>query len=187
MKQSIILILFSFLTYSNLFSQTIENIENENKKLINEIKEFPFIQSWCLGFSCNSISLVYRKTDSLFALSTPSEVISYFQDTSYVLKYYSFMYALENNDSIAYKLLEKSINDTTLVSTNFSCVYSSHKFNHLLIYEYRRFIEMKYKTGGRIYKGDLSRTYTQPKSKHKWKEKSKQLNKLLKTKKIDLR
>jgi len=148
MLSRIILILL-FLTVTQCYSQVLDSNIIRKARLIEEIKQSDKVESYCLGFSC-TVSKLCLKVDSLFEMSSFNEIESYFDDTSYVLKYYAFEKIASQNDSLAFKKLEESIIDSTSLVAFFSCVISSYNYNELLIKRYIGFLKFKYFYGGNI-------------------------------------
>src|SRR5215831_19169882 len=104
---TLIIILCS--TAFSCFSQTTR--DRERTRLVDYIKACDRVETYCLGEGCNSYSELYQKADSLFAISDLNDVQTYFNDSSYSLKYYTFFYVLRISDSIAFNYLEKNILD----------------------------------------------------------------------------
>ena len=181
MKHLILIIFFSTLT-GLVYSQTI-NVDQKHR-LILEIKKCNYIESYCLGYACNSHSVLYKKADSLLVLTTVADILDYFNDTSYSLKYYSFLYLLEIDDTIAFELIKRNISDTKTIDYTFADLSSNAKFINLIISEYLDFVKTKYRFGGQIIiRGHRSVSFP-PANKSVYREKIKQLNQLLKTNNI---
>jgi len=159
----------------------------EKKRLIAEIGQYDFIESYCLGLGCNSISALYKKADSLLLHSSEEEMIAYFNGVSYSLKYYSFLHILENNDSLAFQLLRLNIRDEKRMDYTFGDVSSNTKFIHLLAGEYRNFIQLKYLSGGRVLVRGHRLVNFPSKDKKKYRRKIEELNRLLQANNVVLK
>ena len=158
-------------------AHTFDSTALRKARLINEIKQSDRIESYCLGFACN-VSELCLKVDSLFEISSFNEVITYFDDTSYVLKYYAFEKIASQNDSLAFKKLETSIVDSTSILTYFSCVMAGYNYNELLIKRYAGFLKFRYFYGGNIGFNHKVYHYGKP-SKLRWRKKRRKLIHLL--------
>ncbi len=179
-----------FITFLIIFSGT-KGVYSQNTleqyDLINKIRAYHHVESWCLGFACNSISKLYQTTDSLFAISDLQQAVEFFNDSSYVLKYYAFLDVLYQNDSIAFELLKNGISDSTVLSYHFYDVGSGDQFIKLIAVEYLSLITAKYLYGGMAYVGGHGILSFPPKNKKLWKLKSRQYNLLLSENQIVIR
>ncbi|MEO8406584.1 MAG: hypothetical protein ABI480_18375 [Chitinophagaceae bacterium] len=173
--------IFSFIVSSSPQSN------QEAQRLMAEIKKCDYIESYCLGFACNSYSELYKKADSLFALSTLNGAVNYFNDTSYSLKYYSFLYILDHNDSLAFQLLTQNISDKRAIDYTFADMSGNTKFSHLIINEYRNFIKMKYLYGGHATLGGHRSLNFPTANKSVYKKRSRELDQLLANNNIHFR
>lgn len=166
------------------FAHSQNLIKEQKQRLLTEIMKCDYIESYCLGDACNSYSVLYKKADSLFALSTVDDALTYFSDTSYSLKYYSFLYLLDLNDTIAFELLKHNISDTRTIDYTFADMSSNTKIIYLLVDEYRDFIKAKYFFGGRaVVRGHRFLSFP-PANRSTYKKRSRELDHLLKTNNI---
>ena len=171
-------VLLFFVLCSNLcLSQTLDSTALRKARLINEIRQSDKIESYCLGFAC-TVSALCLKVDSLFEISSFNEVITYFDDTSYVLKYYAFEKIASQKDSLAFEKLVSSIVDSTPLVAFFGCVMESQNFNELLIKRYAGFVKFRYFYGGNIGFNHKVYHYGKP-SKLRWRKKRRKLIHLL--------
>ena len=93
-------------------------------------------------------STLFKKIDSLKQLIGAVSFINYYSDSSHILKYYSFLALLSENDNYAFEKLVKSINDTTMIDFNFAGQNrGTTSFNSLIASEYITFIKYKYYYG----------------------------------------
>lgn len=151
------------------------------QRLYDEMKKYDYLESWCLGDACNSTSELYKKADSLFMVSNLQNAVTYFNDTFYSIKYYSFLFILDHNDSLAFELLKQNIADKHTIDYQFADAFSNAKFIELIVYEYRGFIKAKYLYGGKAHLGG-HRSLTFPsKNKKLYKRKTKELSFLIKS------
>ncbi len=170
----IFLLSLTDITYSQ------KNIEQEKQRLIAEIKNCDYVESYCLGEACNSYSELYKKADTLFTLTNKDDALTYFGDSSYSLKYYSFLHLLDYSDSLAFELLKRNITDETKIDYTFADLSSNTKFVNLLIHEYQNFIKSKYFFGGRTVMSGHRILNFPPANKYVYKRKNKELDQLLK-------
>lgn len=143
------LILFILLQFTiSVIAQDDCILKQKQRQLYNEIKLFDQVESKYLG-CYGTKSFIFKKVDSL-RLSMPYEEFAmYFNDSSYSLKFYSFMAILANDDSLAFQLLKKFINDTTKIKYHFTVGfnYGIIPFNNLIAGEYSSLIKSKYLEG----------------------------------------
>lgn len=160
----LILSCFAVVSYSSqLFSQSL-----------NEIRQLDEVHSCHLG-PAGQKSADFHLADSLLSPLSADSLFALTTDSSYTLKYYAFIHLLGKNDSMAFEVVKFHVNDSTQIYTHFSCIMSSRPFNHLLIEEYVRVFELKYKSGG--WTSGNCITYHFPKSsKRCWRAKKREFN-----------
>lgn len=180
MKYTVIILLFSLLRLNSI-AQNADGANPVKDRLYNEITSYhqvEFRHIGCWGYP----SKFYPKVDSFFKMSEPTACIDYFNDPSYILKYYSFARILfvVRNDSIAWNKLTAYINDSTQVDFEGWSGYS--KFNEVMVRHYRAYLTYKYTWYGGTYNA-LSFMFDKPASK-----KMRKANKrIIKRKKEELR
>ncbi len=177
MKSYLILAFFLFTTLA-IFAQTESDTSFYRERLKKELVKYNKVETWCQGYSCNSISKVYRTADSLFGYCNLSDALTYLNDSSYPLKYYSFLYILGQNDSLGFEILMKYASDTHYVNASLSDLIGQWKFNSLLVKSYKHFIEWKYLVGGKVLVFEHVKYSFPPKDTKAGKKKLRQLNKL---------
>jgi len=177
MRQSTILLLFLFANLTVFGQGPIDTVINR-ERLKKELVKYDKVETWCLGYSCNSISNVYRTADSLFSYCDLSTAMIYLNDTSYPLRFYSFLFILGQNDSLGFEILKENISDTQNVFSILSDVLGYQKFNYLLAKSYKHFIDWKYFVGGNAIVFEHVRYSFPPKDLKVGRRKLRQLNKL---------
>ena len=157
-----ILFVILFLTSSFFKSYAQFNYDSVNwkQKILNKIKTEDAINDYYLKEG--------KKADSLFRHIPINEAINYFEDSSYVIKYYSFIRIMELNDSTAFEYLKKYIKDSTEIAHHMSCMNSTEHFNMLIGEDYKRYMKYKYSFTSFTIKG---RTYVSEKVNHKKRKK----------------
>ena len=155
-----------------------DSLQAWKQRLYNEIRKEEIYECSVLGFS-GAPSWLWLKADTLNELSTLDEKLKYFEDLSPVLRIYAFYGILQENDSIAFTLLRSAIKDTTRVGYFCTCVISSSPFNHFLLEDYYPFIRTKYTVGFTTCSRGKCFHFPEP-SRRVWKQKEKELKKLLK-------
>lgn len=140
-------ILFFLLLRLNGMAQNADGTYPVKDRLYAEIVSHPRIEFkyvGCLGMR----SKFYPKVDSFFKLSAPTACIGYFDDASYVLKYYSYFRILfvVQEDSIAWSKLKSSIRDNTHIDIDE--LYGAAYFNEMLIIDYYKYLRCRYIYGG---------------------------------------
>lgn len=140
-------VLFTMLFWLNGHAQDAAGVNPVKDRLYKEISTYGAVEYTHVGCWGNK-SKFYPKVDSFFNLSEKTACINYFEDNSYVLKYYSFFRILYEvqSDSIAWNKLELSIRDTTPV--DFDGAYYATHFNKLLVRDYYRYLQSRYYYGG---------------------------------------
>ncbi len=86
----------------------------------------------------------WNKADSLFKDMPISIALKYCNDSSYSIKYYSFLKILGQNDSLAFIILSKYISDSTKINFQVEDIGGEVKFNEFLARAYETFIDSKY-------------------------------------------
>jgi hypothetical protein len=178
------LILSLLLFGSNVNSQNSNNSDNRSERLRKEISGCLILESKGFGPFGFETSEIWRKADTLLGMLSLQKVLYYFSDSSYTLKYYSFLRVLLLNDEIAYKLLTSKISDSTHVLWHFDDEMGSERINQLLATEYKIFIQLKYHNGGKIIESNShyfgSGTYYFPKFNKKiWSKKYSRFSKMV--------
>ena len=142
MKILILISVFFSLTVNSYTQKTLDSIS-----LYNDIVHYSQVETRHIG--CYGInSTLFKKVDSLNKLLGNSSFINYYDDSSYILKYYSFLTLLPEDDDQAFKKLINSINDTTEIAFNFAGQNrGTTTFNTLIASEYLLFIKFKYYYG----------------------------------------
>ena len=144
-------LILSFLFCANaVSSQNAINSITRNERLHNEISDHIVIESKGFGPWGLETSLLWRKADTLFGKLQLSKAINYFYDSSYTIKYYTFLRILLLDDDVALRLLTSIITDSTKIHWHFDDEMGSEKFNQLLAHEYKIFIQLKYHNGGKL-------------------------------------
>jgi hypothetical protein len=151
MKYAAPILLFSLL-YLNGFAQNADGTDRVKDRLYSEITSYHQVEFKHIG-CWGSLSKFFPKVDSFFKLSTPTACIDYFDDDSYILKYYSFYRILfvVRNDSIAWDKLTTFIKDSTHVAFDDWVGYVH--FNKILAQHYYAFLYCKYRWYLGTYKG----------------------------------
>ena len=126
-----------------------QKISERRERLRKELSQYIVIDSQGFGPYDLETSPIWRKADTLLGALPLANAIDYFHDSSHTLKYYSFLRILLLNDDTAFKLLASVITDSTLVFCRFDDYWNHEKFNHLLAFEYKMFIDAKYSSGGK--------------------------------------
>ena len=126
-----------------------QKVNESRERLRKELSEYIVIDSKGFGPYSFETSSIWRKADTLFGKLPLSNAVGYFHDSSHTLKYYSFLRILLLNDDTAFKLLSSVITDSALVFCRFDDYWKHEKFNHLLAFEYKMFIDAKYSSGGK--------------------------------------
>jgi hypothetical protein len=145
---NVLKILFLLLVLENGQAHSLSDTTKTVKRLYHEVKEYHSVESKYIG--CHgSESALYLKVDSLVNLLGQDSFIQYFEDASYVLKFYAYQEILVKSDSLAFVKLVDNINDTTFVQFGYRAQYDeSMKFNEILAVEYAYFLRLKYYEGG---------------------------------------
>ena len=156
----LLIILFLTSSFSKSYAQFNYDSINWRQKILNEIKAEDQIIDHYLKEG--------KKVDSLFRHISINEAISYFEDSSYVIKYYSFIRIMELNDSTAFEYLKTYIKDSTEIVHQMSCMNSTEHFNMLIGEDYKRYMKYKYSYTSFTIKG---RTYLSEKVNHKKRKK----------------
>lgn len=116
-------------------------------KIASEIRQRKYLETKYIGCLLE-VNKFYPKIDSFIELSTINDATKYFNDTSRILKYYSFISLLKNgSDSSAFEKLKISIRDTTIVGFLYNRGDGEH-FGFLLANFYRTYLKFKYYYGG---------------------------------------
>ena len=87
-------------------------------RLLNDLRQLNLIQSRSTNI-LGTPSEIWLKADSLFSSVTLQETINYFNDSSSVIKYYSFLRTISKSEVEAFKMLKKIIGDSTKVNFSF--------------------------------------------------------------------
>jgi hypothetical protein len=100
------------------------------------------------------------------------------EDSSPVMKIYAFWGVVQENDSIAFALLNEAMKDSTRVSYFCSCVLSSSPYKSFLLEYYYSYISRKYRIGLTSCSRGKCFNFPEP-SKKIWRQKEKEFKMLL--------
>ncbi len=155
-----------------------------SETLYIEIQEHPQVKSLYIGCYGNKSSL-YKKVDSLRQLVGQKSFENYFNTSSPILKYYSFLTILNADDIVAFEKLKSIIRDSSKIYYEFAGQNRGvADFNSLLAFKYLEFIKAKYYYGGRLTIGAESHSFPK-KNIRTWKAKKSEFFNLMKENKVD--
>ncbi len=148
--KTLLIIGFLLLSFSKGYSQNLFDSSSVCNRLYNEIRNYNQIETKNIGCYGNK-SNIYFKVDSLKNFTTSEIFMNYFNDSSYILKYYSFLEILKKNDELALIKFNNIINDTTKLEFDFvGSNRGTINFNELIANEYLKFLKAKYFYGGSV-------------------------------------
>jgi len=120
--------------------------------------------------------------DSLMKITTLQEKQDLFNDGTAVLKFRLFTVILQENDSLGFDLLKRSIKDTAELTAFCSCMIEEPDLNLSLVNYYLFFIQLKYQWGVGGTKGGRIvwfNSHSKKPDKKKWKMKLHELKVLV--------
>ncbi len=188
LKKTILLLLISAASHWCGAQPLTADMEIMRNRLYQEVIQFKEIESRYTG-CWGTGSTIFLKTDSLVRICGPKVFVQYFNDPSYVLKYYAFMNMLYrlNNDSLVFQSFSSKIKDTTIVFCNVAGLFSgTAPFNALLAMEYRHYLKARYYYGGTGTCRSYAFFFPKP-DKHLYHKKLKVLETMLKENSIDIK
>ncbi len=137
--KSLFTILFFFVTTS-LCSQGIWKLTPAKERQYKEIVSDFAIQE----FGIFDEPVLWYVVDSFFKDMPLKIALKYYNDSSYAIRYHSFLKILGQNDTLAFKLLPRYISDTTIVTVQHDDTAGDYPFNQFIAREYEWFISGKY-------------------------------------------
>lgn len=140
MKSLFTISIFFFTT--SLYSQSIWKLTPAKERQYNEIASHFVIQDF--GNFAYEDATRWHEVDSFFKGMPLKIALRYYDDTSYSMRYHSFLKILGQNDTLAFSLLSRYISDTTIVTVQFDDIGGEYPFNQFLASAYERFIVAKY-------------------------------------------
>lgn len=144
----LILILIGF---NSAICQTSGEWTESQLKLYREIKGYTRIETRTIG-CYGSPSKIFNKVEAFKNSISEKEFVKFTGDSSYIIRYYSFLTLLKINDSIYFQMLINNINDSTKIIYEFAGQNrGTANFNQLISQEYSWFIKSKYSIGGKIF------------------------------------
>jgi hypothetical protein len=154
----------------------------------SQLQQATSIEGRCLGYTCHE-SALFANFDSLTRYFTAQDFEQLMSDSNYVVKYYAFYGMLLQDDSLAFRIVQRYISDTTSVTGFANCTSFDIRFNEEIIHLYQKTLSMKYQFGGMwTYEGFHLNYPTR--NLNLYRNKMKELNKLVATrgfKKIPLK
>lgn len=180
----IIFLLFLIINL-NCFSQVLVNISETN--LYQEIQKQKAVPFESIGFAGKNMN--YLIIDSFKKLVGTERFLTFINDTNYSLKYWAYINLLQENDSMAFEFIKNEITNDTCIDFQFPGCHLlpiKLKFNIAIITIYEYVVRLRYKEGasGTICSIPFTR---KEKNLKKWKYLRKNLKKLIKINKIEIK